>query len=65
MSKENKVMRICLRCKNVGEQNKEFSYLGDGIWSCNKCQCKYTEIESVVEQAIEDSNENYNVNNPG
>lgn len=53
----NEVIRICLECKHTGEQDKEFTYLGEGVWSCHSCQCKYTEVKEVIEQAIEDSND--------
>ena len=45
----NKVIRICLECKNTGEQDKEFTYLRDGVWSCHNCLCKHTEIKEVIE----------------
>jgi hypothetical protein len=54
MKMRNIVMRICLKCKHIGKQDDDFSYLGDGVWACNQCLCKYTEVSSVVEQAIKD-----------
>jgi len=44
---------IELRCKNcghIGNQDTDFSYLGDQVWSCNYCLCKYTDISSVREE---------------
>ena len=54
--KTNKVIRICLHCKYNGEQDANFTYLGDGVWSCNQCGCKYTEVKEVVDQALKDAN---------
>lgn len=43
-----KVIRECNRCGAYGEQSDAFTYLGDGVWGCPNCSCKYTHIRDIV-----------------
>lgn len=45
-----KVIRKCNRCGMTDREDINFTYLGDGVWSCHNCQCKYTHIEEVIEE---------------
>ena len=41
----------CKKCGHIGNQDTDFCYLGDGVWSCNKCYCKYTDVACVREKS--------------
>jgi ribosomal protein L37AE/L43A len=43
----NKVVRKCNQCGSTDEFCQNFTYLGDGVWTCHNCSCKYTHIASV------------------
>jgi len=43
----NKVVRKCNNCGDTDRYSRQFTYLGNGVWQCVTCCCKYTHIESV------------------
>jgi len=43
-----KVIRMCLKCGKIGDQDRNFDYAGDGIWHC-VCGSYYTEITETIE----------------
>lgn len=52
----NKVIRKCNGCYQRSENG--FKYLGDGVFACSICGCKYTCIADVVEEGggVDDQN---------
>jgi len=44
----NIVYRQCSRCK-YEDVDDYFRYLGDGVFACPKCTCKYTEVSRVFD----------------
>lgn len=49
----NVVIRICLKCKTKAKKDLGFRYLGDSVWSCNECCCKYTEVFDAIDPKLE------------
>ena len=46
---QNIVIRRCSHCGETDRHNKNFMYLGDGVWSCGNCGSKWTYIDSIEE----------------
>jgi len=42
---------VIRQCSNghYGEQESNFSYLGDGVWSCHACCSKYTSVKEIID----------------
>ena len=45
----NIVIRKCSKCGHQGDQDKEFTYLRNGVWSCDECNSKWTDVSEVVD----------------
>lgn len=46
---KNIIYRICVKCNIPWNQDIGFIYLGDGVFQCHMCGCKFTEIHTVID----------------
>ena len=45
----NTVIRVCNKCRHEGEEDHEFSYVGNCVWRCHKCGSMYTHISEIID----------------